>query len=187
MARQGYGLATNVISGTEHLNKFFRKTPDSHVEQYLLNFTLLDVDSISALIKRHSQDPKAQLAQRMLAAHVTELVHGQQCSENAQLLASLLFDEKEAISSVDIINAARNDPIFTVLKRDELSDLVNLIPLIGLGSKASARKLLASGGIYINMIQQRSNKQIQSVDLIDDCILVLRIGKSNYRIMHLID
>jgi tyrosyl-tRNA synthetase len=49
---------------------------------------------------------------------------------------------------------------------------------------ASYRKLLLSGGLYVNGAKVLENKKLSSIKLIDEQMLILRTGKSNCRIVH---
>ncbi|KAJ1837904.1 tyrosyl-tRNA synthetase, partial [Coemansia sp. RSA 2703] len=57
--------------------QFFVKTSDADVERFLKMFTLLPVRRIAEVMSEHREVPENFAAQRLLAAEVTELIHGQ--------------------------------------------------------------------------------------------------------------
>ena len=65
--------------------------------------------------------------------------------------------------------------------------VLNLCTETGLtASNGEARRLIRSGGLFINSIRMEDeNKSIQAHDLIEGQLLVLRKGKRNYHLVQL--
>ncbi|THH20913.1 hypothetical protein EUX98_g8499 [Antrodiella citrinella] len=90
--------------------QFFLRTTDGDVERYLKMFTLLPVDMIAARIKEHEEKPEARLAQRLLAAEVTELVHGDTAVREAEVATQILYSDPNKLDPKELMEAFKGDP-----------------------------------------------------------------------------
>src|SRR3954452_20119131 len=135
--------------------QFWLNTDDRDVIAYLKYFTFLDRDRIAALEEATQRAPEKREAQRVLAREVTTVVHGAEHVERAEHASSLLFGEDITTLSVADVLAVFDDVPSTELTADalgaegiglvELMSRVQLVP-----SKGEARRLVQSGGVYVN-------------------------------------
>jgi tyrosyl-tRNA synthetase len=135
--------------------QFWMNTADQDVGAYLKYFTFLDRWTIVDLEAATSREPEAREAQRVLAREMTALVHGGAQMARAEHASSLLFVEDIAGLPVDDVLAVFDDVPSTELAASELRDggvgIVDLIAAVRLAaSKAEARRLVLSGGVYVN-------------------------------------
>ncbi len=91
----------------------------------------------------------------MLAREVTGLVHGQDQVARAEHASSLLFGEDIATLGVDDVLAVFDDVPSTELATQEFAGdgigVVDLVARVQLASsKSDARRLVQSGGVYVN-------------------------------------
>ena len=108
--------------------QFFRKVPDGQVCKLLKYLTLVPADHIDEIIKEHHITPKNQLAQRILAAEVTEMVHGLPDTQNAIAKARLLFDvDIHNVKASEIYTNFKNDSILLTVGQDEFHDLATIV------------------------------------------------------------
>ena len=70
-------------------------------------------------MQEHKTNQDLQNPQKILAKHVTELVHGEEESINSAIKSRVLFEKDDTISEDDICAAFKTDPIFSQLKNDE--------------------------------------------------------------------
>ncbi|KAJ3135050.1 tyrosyl-tRNA synthetase [Physocladia obscura] len=172
--------------------QFFRRTPDSDVARYLAYFTFLEMDEISQVMAKHKISPDLQEPQRLLAYKVTHLVHGSLTAEHSRIKSELLYDSEQmsAVPSVhEIIDAFEDDNRLIRFKKNQIYGFsaVQVAVMTGAAqSTSAAKKLVAQGGLYLN------NKKVATAghvvgptDTIDEAILLLRAGKSHYKIIHL--
>jgi len=101
-----------------------------------------------------------------------------------------LFGEKIENLDDDIISDIFKDVPSLDKKMDELKEGYSLIDaLVDTGaskSKGQARKLIQSGGAYVNNISQKDIEyQLTTEDLASPSFMILRSGKKNYRLIHL--
>ena len=63
--------------------QFWINTDDRDVVRYLKFFTFLSREEIGELDKKHAENPGAREAHKVLAKVVTDLVHGEQATQEA--------------------------------------------------------------------------------------------------------
>ena len=135
--------------------QFWLNTDDRDVVPYLKSFTFLDHDAITALEEAARTSPEKREAQRVLAREVTAAVHGADQVARAEHASSLLFAEDITTLTTDEVLAVFDDVPSTELSADALNGdgigVVDLVARVQLApSKAEARRLVQSGGIYVN-------------------------------------
>jgi len=135
--------------------QFWLNTDDRDVVTYLKSFTFLDRDAIAALEATTAAAPEKREAQRVLAREVTTLVHGADQTSRAEHASSVLFGEDITTLSVDEVLAVFGDVPATDLPNDAMEGegigMVDLLARVQLApSKSEARRLVQSGGVYLN-------------------------------------
>jgi tyrosyl-tRNA synthetase len=135
--------------------QFWLNTDDRDVVSYLKYFTFLERSAIEDLEAASTSAPEKREAQRVLAREVTSLVHGADAVARAEHASSVLFGEDIASLSVDEVLAVFEDVPSTELPGDALGGggmgIVDLVARVQLAaSKSDARRLVQSGGVYVN-------------------------------------
>jgi tyrosyl-tRNA synthetase len=135
--------------------QFWLNTEDRHVVGHLKKLTFLDRDVIAALDEATRLAPEKREAQRVLARELTALVHGVEHVARAEHASTLLFGEDISTLAVDEVLAVFEDVPSTELPAvDFAADGVGVVDLVArvhlAPSKAEARRLVESGGIYVN-------------------------------------
>lgn len=168
-------------------HQFWLNIPDSSAIQYLKIFTFLDEAKIAELSESLSKEPEKRAAQRALADAVCSLIHGDEATADAKRSADVLFG-----GSLDGVSTAQLQDIFSdapssSLTRDKIEQLtfVELLTETKLSkSKGEARRLIESGGAYLNN-QRISDVNMRLIDTVshDREVLLLRSGKKNYHLV----
>jgi len=135
--------------------QFWLNTDDRDVVRYLKYFTFLGRETIDELDATTRSAPEKREAQRVLAREVTSLLHGAEQVARAEHASALLFGEDITTLSVDDVLAVFGDVPSTELPADQLEGegigVVNLVAYVQLAaSKSDARRLVQSGGVYVN-------------------------------------
>jgi tyrosyl-tRNA synthetase len=135
--------------------QFWLNTDDRDVVTYLKYFTFLDRATIDGLEEVSKAAPEKREAQRVLARDVTGLVHGTGQVTRAEHASTVLFGEDIATLDAEDVLAVFEDVPSTELPADAFAGgglgLVDLIARVELApSKGEARRLVQSGGIYVN-------------------------------------
>ena len=135
--------------------QFWLNTDDKDAIRYLKFFTFLDAEAIDELARAAAASPEHRDAQRTLAHEVTRLVHGQAHAERAAHASSVLFGENISTLPVEDVLAVFEDAPSIELAADEFAGvgvaMVDLLARVELApSKGEARRLMQSGGAYVN-------------------------------------
>ncbi len=169
--------------------QFWIRTDDSDVVRYLKFFTFLSREEIAALEASHEAAAGAREAHRALAKAVTELVHGETATIEAQHASEILFGGTlEGISEstfTELLGEVPTHEINSSTLDGNGTSLVELLVTGGLASsKGQARKDLEGGGVYLNNIRATDlHRNLTHRDLLFGKHLLLRKGKRNYTVL----
>ncbi len=143
--------------------QFWVSTSDDSVSDYLKIFTQLSKPEIADIMTKFESNKSERLAQHTLAHEVTKLVHGDEAAKSAKQHASSLSSGTAHLSAGETASAGDN--------------LVELLVSTNLtSSKTEARRLLESGGVYVNN-QQTTKPTLQESDFVKGLVIIRR-GKS---------
>jgi len=164
--------------------QFWINSDDRDVVRYLKLFTLLSKEEIDDLERELKERPERRIAQKKLAEEVTRIVHGDEGLEKAIKATSVLFGGSlEGLSSLELEEIFSHIPSFELSKEESLRITVGELAVKAglLKKKGEAKRLISSGGLYINGEKAKNaGEKIDSEKLIDGKILVLRKGKKGF-------
>jgi tyrosyl-tRNA synthetase len=169
--------------------QFWIRTDDRDVIRYLKYFTFLPPDAIAALEQQHLANPGAREAHTALAKAVTELVHGEAATREAQRASAVLFGgELAGVSQAtfdDIVGEVPSHRLARAKLEGAGAPLVELLVHAGLSSsKGQARKDIEGGGVYVNNVREPGpQRAVTAADLLFGQHLLLRKGKRNYTVL----
>jgi len=172
--------------------QFWLNTEDRDVIPYLKSFTFLERASIDALESVTTSAPAEREAQRVLARELTALVHGRDRVARAEHASALLFGEDIATLDADDVLAVFDDVPSTELPAEELAGdgigVVDLVARVRLAaSKSEARRLVESGGVYVNNRRMPDPRARLTRDhAISGRLFVLRKGQKQNHLVRLI-
>jgi tyrosyl-tRNA synthetase len=173
--------------------QFWLNQEDADVIDLLKYFTWLDQEAISDLEEKLQAHPERREAQRTLAQEMTRITHGETALQKAELASQVLFGgDLEGLSADDIADIFADVPSSDVPKHDlegEGASLVAVMDDVDLSrSRGAARRLLKSGGVYVNNRRvQASDRTLTLDDAIEGRFIVLRRGKKTYHLLRVID
>ncbi len=168
--------------------QFFLNTADEDVVRFLKVFTEVSLEEIAELEELVKTEPHRRAAQKKLAEETTSRVHGQTAMEKAQQASRVLFGEKiEDLDDTTIAQIFKDVPSIKVSK-ERLKDGISLIDALVESevskSKGQARKLIQSGGAYVNNVTQKNIEyQLTENDMASPTFMIIRSGKKNYRLL----
>lgn len=143
--------------------QFWINIDDEGAPEYLKVYTELGKDEIDNLVEEHKKNPSSRHAQATLAYEVTKLVHGSQAADDAKSATAALVSG----GSDGLVTHKTSLPV----------NLIELLVEVNLASsKSDARRLIESGGIYVN--SQTSTKDSLDQEDFADGKLTLRRGKA---------
>jgi len=164
--------------------QFFIRTQDADVIRFLKIFSFLPLEDIAELERQVREEPGKRAAQRRLAEELTRLVHGPIGLQTAQRASAVMFGE-----SMDGLRAEDLLEVFAEVDSTELpraqvvgASVIDVAAAAGLcKSKGEVRRLIESGGLYVNNRRMADIKAAVEPDaVIDGRLLVLRSGKKNF-------
>lgn len=172
--------------------QFWLNSADADVVHFLNVFTLLSLDKIEELAKSLAEEPQKRAGQQALAAAVTELVHGPEAVASAQRITAALFGgELASLTEMDLAQLQQDGMDSTPLTADDTIAGVGLLSVLvnsGLAaSNGAARKLIQSGGVRVNGEQQSDvERQLKSQDALFERYFLVRRGKKNWHLIHIV-
>ena len=169
--------------------QFWVRTDDRDVIRYLKYFTFLSQERIAELESSHNENPSAREAHTALAVAMTDLLHGESATAEAQAASKILFGGGlEGIGEGTFNEIVGEVPTVEIERAKLKGDGVPILELFvtsGLcQSNGQARKDLQGGGINLNNERQSDPKRvITASDLLFERHLLLRKGKRNYTVI----
>jgi tyrosyl-tRNA synthetase len=168
--------------------QFWLNAPDSDVLKYLKIFSFLPHEAITRLAAEHEANPGARAAQRALAEHMTELLHGQGGLEHARSVTQALFSgDVTGLSRATLDEVFQNAPAITLpkvrLEGEGLSAVDFLVEAAVAKSKREARELLSSHAINISARKADAESRISADWLLFGEIALVRRGKKTWHVV----
>jgi tyrosyl-tRNA synthetase len=168
--------------------QFFLNTVDAMVGVYLRYFTFLSHEEIEELDAETTTHPERRTAQRALARAVVSLVHGEAEVARCEEASAALFSEEISALGEDMLLAVTEDaPSSDIPRQSVLGGLPLIDALIESGlvpSKKEARRLIDSGGVYVNNVRQSdAARDLGTDDLLHERYIVLRKGRRDVHVL----
>lgn len=166
--------------------QFFMNIEDANVVQMLRFYTFLPQEQIAEYTQAVAERPHLREAQRRLAQEVTRMVHGETGLAKAEQATKVFFGEEMTGLSAAEIQEIFADAPSSQVKQADFADggmpVVNLLESAGVAkSRGEARRLISSGGIYLNNVRVQETEQTIALNTaIEGRYLVLRRGKKDF-------
>ncbi|MEZ4729386.1 MAG: tyrosine--tRNA ligase [Caldilineaceae bacterium] len=166
--------------------QFFMNMEDANVVEMLRFYTFLSQEEIAEYAQMVAERPHQREAQRRLAQEVTHMVHGETGLAKAEQATKVFFgEEMTGLGAAEIQEIFVDAPSSTVAQADFADGgvpVVNLLERAGVAkSRGEARRLISSGGIYLNNVRVQEADQAVTLDhAIEGRYLVVRRGKKDY-------
>ena len=160
--------------------------------RYLKYFTFLPKEEIDALEKQHEENPGARATHTALAIAMTNLIHGEAATAEAQQASKILFGGGLEGITENTFNEIVGEVPTVEIEKDKLQGnesegipILELFVTAGLcPSNGQARKDLQGGGLNLNNERQSDPQHKVTTDaLLFGKHLLLRKGKRNYTVV----
>jgi len=125
----------------------------------------------------------------LLAQEITELIHGEEAVTRTEAATQALFGSNPANT--------RAQDVIPVLEKDKQLHYVNLIQMFNhpvgklaleyglVASDSEAKRVGRSGGLYLNGASVGHRRAIEPSDLIDNKMIIIRVGKTKHVVLAL--
>ena len=168
--------------------QFWLNVSDDDAKRYIKIFTLLDRETIEALIAQHDEAPHLRVLQKRLAEEITTMIHSKEELEKAQAASNILFGNatSEALRSLDeatLLQVFEGVPQFTMSRADLGKPFVDVVVELCkvFPSKGECRKMVQGGGVQLNKEKVTdAMREVVESDLIAGKYLLVQKGKKNY-------
>ena len=164
--------------------QYFINLPDADTEDLIKKFTLIPMNEIEDMIKKHRESPEKRFLQKELAKYMTCLVHSQEEYEKAVAASEILFGKssREQLESIDektLLDAMHGVPTITIPFKENLGIVDIAIECKDLfSSKGDFRKLVKSGGVSVNKTKLNDvNLSVTKDMLLNNKYMLLQRGK----------
>ena len=169
----------------QHIVKF----PDADMIMMLKRLTFLSLEDIEVFAEKESKGELRPFElQKVLAASLTELVHGKEGLKEALAATEAMSIGSSEVNKEGLKAALESLPKITLEKKDVLGGLyLDLLCTSGLlNSKGEARRLIQNNGAYLNKNRVKDiSLKIEEEDLIDGSLLLLSSGKKKSLVVQL--
>ncbi|HOZ49757.1 MAG TPA: tyrosine--tRNA ligase [Candidatus Hydrogenedentes bacterium] len=171
--------------------QFWINASDADTPRFLRFFTFLNRDEIARLEHAIQDAPEKRLAQRRLAEEVTRIAHGEEALANAVRASEAMFGGDLAGLDDATLEDAFSEVPSSERPRAELCAgrlLVDVLVESGVfASKGEGRRLIQSGGLYLNNARiDSAETQMSESSLCSEHIAVVRKGKKNYHLLRFV-
>ncbi len=134
-------------------HQFWLQAEDAKVGEYLRIFSFRTLGEIARLEQEQRARPASRVAQRALAADVTDLVHGEDGRRAAEAAAAALFGAGDLgeLDAATLDAALRAAPHTRAAPGGTVPTVVDALVATGLAeSRGAARRTVREGGAYVN-------------------------------------
>jgi tyrosyl-tRNA synthetase len=168
--------------------QFWLNTPDSDVLAYLNIFTFLAHAELLALAAEQAANPGARSAQRALAEHMTELLHGPAGLAHARSASQALFSgDVASLPRATLEELFQSAPTVTLAKSklagEGLPASDFLLEAGVVKSKREARELLSTHAISISSRKADTETRVSADWLLFGEIALVRRGKKTWHVV----
>jgi tyrosyl-tRNA synthetase len=143
--------------------QFWLNCDDETSEDLVKVYTLLDRDTVGALITNHQVNPGERALQKTLAREVTDLVHGRERRESVERVTDVLFNGRQLgdLTDDDITTLAAEIPVVGY------QSLISVLVSAGVcESNGEAKRLIAAGSVTLNGQKITENCEITDISLV---------------------
>lgn len=168
--------------------QYWLNTADADAIKYLGFFTFLDRATVEDFARQVREAPHERAAQKRLAEEVTRMVHGETALAHAVRASAAMFGGDltglDAATLADVFSEVPS-AILPKAVLDGGALLVDALSEAGVfASKSEARRMIKSGGLYLNNLRiDDESATFSERSLCAGNIAVVRKGKKNYHLL----
>jgi tyrosyl-tRNA synthetase len=165
--------------------QFWMQADDDLAVRQLFQLSLQPIAELRELVVAHEEAPERHLVQRALADELTLLVHGSNAARAAAAATDILFGGDPATASEEALVAVAREVPTTVVRSDDLADIVELLVRTGLASsKGDARRGLAQSAFGVNG-RKLADAALTAADILHGRYVLLAKGRRTYHLLEI--
>jgi tyrosyl-tRNA synthetase len=168
--------------------QFWINQADADTPRFLKFFTFLSREEITELEESIESEPHLRKAQKRLAEEVTRAVHGEEALQNAIKASQAMFGgDLHGLDEETLLDIFSEVPSAEIpeARLAEGQPLLDVLVEIGVfPSKGEARRMVKSGGLYLNSERvDAEDAKLTPADKLSEHVAVVRKGKKNYHLL----
>jgi tyrosyl-tRNA synthetase len=168
--------------------QFWINQSDADTPRFLKFFTFLSQEEIVELEQSIETEPHLRKAQKRLGEEVTRLVHGEEALQNAMKASQAMFGgDLHGLDEATLLDVFSEVPSAEIPQASlaEGRPLLDLLVEIGVfPSKGEARRMVKSGGLYLNSERvDAEDAKLTAADRLSEHLAIIRKGKKNYHLL----
>jgi tyrosyl-tRNA synthetase len=167
--------------------QYLVRQDDGDVVRFLNLYTFLPRARVEELAEAVQCAPERREAQRVLAFEVSRMVHCESVAREMERAAAIFYgSEIKNLSDSTLASVFASVPSTEIgwAELDAGIDVIDLLARAGLtSSKGEARRLIKSGGAYVNNVRVAGEMKIRRANLASESFIVLRSGKTTYHLI----
>jgi tyrosyl-tRNA synthetase len=168
--------------------QFWLNASDPDAKRFLFVYTFLPLEEIARLVAEHDANPALRSAQRALATHVTELVHGKDGLARAEAATHALFSgDVRGLGEDAVKELFASAPSVTLPRARLVAPGAPVVDLLVDGgvvkSKREAREFLEQGAISVNGERPTGSSSYGEGELLFGQMLLVRRGKKSWHVI----
>jgi len=165
--------------------QYWINVSDGDVSSFLRRFSLFDREEVAALEASRQAEPERRIAQRALAAHMTERVHGVGERVRVEAASAALFGDGvlESLDESTLDEMAKELPT----SEHPVQQLSGGIPVVDFlvatslaTSRREAREFVEKGAVSLNGRRVSPAHRVSERDLLQGGLIFLRRGKKKW-------
>lgn len=151
--------------------QFWLNCDDETGEDLIKIYTMLERETVEALIDNHRLNPGERALQKTLAREVTDLVHGRERRESVERVTGVLFggEDVASLNSADLDELAREIPVVDT----DTTVVAALVEGAAAASNGEARRLIANNAVSVNGSKIAGDMPLEGTALV-------KKGKNNF-------
>ncbi len=181
--------------------QYWLNVSDQDAETFIKIFTMLDKETVEALITEHQEAPHLRVLQQRLAKEITVLVHSEADYEAAIAASNIFFGKSSKedllVLSEEVLSEAFADVPTAEISKAQLEQGLSIVDALSiqnedgtplfLSSKGEARRELKQNAISVNKEKiTDAEHQLSVNDLIASRFIVLQRGKKSYFLLKVV-
>ncbi len=166
--------------------QYWINLPDADAVPWLKWFSTLEREAVEDLAARHEAHPELREAQKALATHMTEMIHGADELRRVEKATEALFGSGDlrGLDGALLAEVFADVPHSThdrALLKNEGAPVVDILAGTTLAtSKRDARQHLSSGAVSVNGVKIDGDRRLTVADLLPGATILLRRGKKHW-------
>lgn len=181
--------------------QYWLNVSDQDAETFIKIFTMLDKETVEALIAEHQEAPHLRVLQQRLAREITVLVHSEVDYEAAIAASNIFFGKssKEDLLALseEVLSEAFAEVPTAEIPKSQIEQGLSIVDALSiqnhegaplfLSSKGEARRELKQNAISVNKEKITDTEHQLSInDLIASRFIVLQRGKKSYFLLKVV-